>query len=725
MYKRLLIFALILISFSTYSKTHLIPTATVYVDGAGMGIQPGDTIFLEAGLKPYLMLKNFHGSAEKYITFINHNGKVEVFNNNFSYGIVTYNCTYFRLTGSGDPDFFYGITITASNGSSNGLSLDEFSSDFEIDHIEVYNTGFAGIMSKTDPRCDSLSCRGFFTQYNSIFHDNYVHKTGGEGFYIGHSYYAGYKKVCGNDTLTLYPHDLINVKVYNNIIDSTGYDGIQMGCVIEGCEVYNNVITNAGITDNALGLYYGMSGIVMGGGTSGLCYNNFIYDGYGTGISIFGLGDMWIFNNVILDAGRNSRLVPGPPDNHHPYGIFCDDRTTIAGSSFNLINNTIVNPRDIAIRFWSLQSANNRMYNNLIINPGVKQWDFNRSMIDVTTPSMAIADTLSAGNYFDSTNYQPDSNIYFLNIAEKDFHLKPGAPNIDKGIVLDSILNMSFDFDYKTRPMGRSTDAGAFEFSSLPELVMISPADTALCEGLRYELTLDSIFPGDVYTFQWFLNDSAISGRDSAVLIIDTLTVDDAGTYKLSFSNGFAEAYSNEAVLNVIQNPTVWAGKDTTICFNYIGLRLLAEAENFSHFFWSTNGDGIFETDTALQSFYFPGEEDKINGSVVISATTFAESSCDSVKSELTLTLDACTGIEDVKQQIRVYPNPTGDQLTIDSGNDPILSLKLTDLKGSIILEKTLNNHLETINIREFDSGIYILLLLFRNKTEVRKVIKQ
>lgn len=724
MKRGLIFFILLFVSFSGFSKTHLIPTASVYMDGAGMGIQPGDTIFLEAGLKPYLMLKNVHGSADNYITIINHNGRVVVSNDNFTYGIVTYNCSYFRLTGTGDPDYFYGIKITASNGVSNGLSLDEFSTDFEIDHLEIYNTGFAGIISKTNPKCDLTANRGYFVQYNTIFHDNYVHKTGGEGMYIGHTYYNGYPQSCDGSQNTLYPHDLVNVKVYNNIVDSTGYDGIQMGCVIEGCEVYNNVISNAGVTDNALGLYYGMSGIVIGGGTKGLCYNNLIYDGYGTGISIFGLGDIWIFNNVIVDAGRNSKLLPGPPDNHHPYGIFCDDRTTIAGSSFNLINNTIVNPRDIAIRFWSLQSSNNRMYNNLIINPGVKQWNFNRSMIDITTPSMAMADTLSTGNYFDSTEYLPDSNIYFLNIAEKDFHLKPDAPNIDQGIVLDSLLNMSFDFDYKSRPIGQRTDAGAFEFPSLPDLVTISPTDTALCEGMPFAISIDSTFPEEFYTYQWFLNDSAILGQDSTVLMIDTLTVDDEGTYKVLFSNGFAETFSTEAVLNVIQNPTIWAGRDTSICFNYTGLSLLAEAANFTHMFWTTTGDGIFETDTALQSFYFPGEEDKINGTVVLSATAFAEHSCDSAKSELTLTLDACTGIEDINQQIRVYPNPTDDQLYIHSGSNPVLALKLTDLKGSIILEKTISNPLETISIKEFDSGIYILLLLFRNKTEVRKIIK-
>ena len=540
--KKLLLCLVFFTSMSNiFAVVHHISFSTVFADGASMGVQPGDTVYLEAGLKPYLLLKNFQGSPENYITIINFGGRVEISNDDFFYGMVTYNCRYFRLTGTGDPDIFYGITITASNGESNGLSLDEFSSDFEIDHLEIYNTGFAGIISKTNPSCDSLRNRGNFTQYNTIFHDNYIHKTGGEGMYLGHSYYAGYQKNCEGETVVLYPHDLINIKVFNNIIDSTGYDGIQIGCAIEGCEIYGNVISNAGFTDNALGLYYGMSGIVLGGGTSGLCYNNLIYDGYGTGISIFGLGDIWVINNVIVDAGRNSNLLTEPPDNHQAYGIFCDDRTTIAGSSFNLIHNTIINPRDIGIRFWSLQSMNNRMYNNLIINPGVKQWNFNRSMIDVINPSLANADTLSGGNYFDSTEYTSVSNPYFVDEEELDFHLKPGAPNIDQGIIIDSLENMDFDFDLNFRPMGKSSDAGAFEFPTLPDSILIRSDDSILCVGNTFQLIVDSIITADQFSFQWLLNDSTIPGQESSTLMIDSLTLDDQGIYKAMLTNGFSE----------------------------------------------------------------------------------------------------------------------------------------------------------------------------------------
>ncbi len=711
---------------TVFGTNHFIPVAATIADGSSMGVQPGDTIYLEAGLKPYLLLKNFHGSSDSYLTIINYDGQVRISNNDFFYGLVTFNCSFFRLTGTGDPDHLYGIKITASNGESNGLSLDAYSTDFEVDHLEIYNTGFAGIMSKTNPTCDSLTTRGNFTQYNTVFHDNYIHKTGGEGMYLGHSYYSGYTKICAGETNILYPHEIYNLKVYNNIIDSTGYDGIQIGCAVEGTEIYGNKISNAGYADDANGMYYGMSGIVLGGGTSGLCYNNLIYDGYASGISIFGLGDIWVYNNVIVDAGRISKLVTGPPDNFQAYGIFCDDRTTIEGKSFNLINNTIVNPRDIGIRFWSQQSAGNRMYNNLIINPGVKQWDFNRSMIDVMNPMLAIADTLSAGNYFDSTAYESDSNLYFINTAELNYHLKQNAPNIDQGFIFDSLEFLNQDFDSKPRPLGKSTDAGAFEFPSLPDSIFINSNDTILCEGSSFQLTIDSVLIEGSFSYQWFFNDSAMIGENNTVLVFDTLKLDDAGRYQISISNEFGEIFSNEITIDIIPKPAVWIGNDTTICLNYAGLILKAEVSQYVGYVWSTDGDGHFETENSLMNFYHPGEEDKSKGSVNLSLTAFGDEFCDSVTSVLKLSFDACTGVEtEVDSKTLVYPNPTRDYLFIKSDIEPILSLKLTDLQGKLLIEKHPTNYSERLDLSIFDPGLYILQLVFKNKIESMKILKR
>src|SRR5690606_8042497 len=123
-----------------------------------------------------------------------------------------------------------------------------------------------------------------------------------------------------------YPHSIENVKVYNNITDKTGCEGIQVGCVLKGCEIYNNKVTNFGTDPFAPAQN---NGIQIGEGTGGKCYNNLVKNGPGNGIICLGLGDNVVYNNLIINAGSN--------------GIFCDERYT-TGNFYKFINNTIVNP---------------------------------------------------------------------------------------------------------------------------------------------------------------------------------------------------------------------------------------------------------------------------------------------------------------------------------------------------------------------------------------------
>ncbi len=44
-----------------------------------------------------------------------------------------------------------------------------------------------------------------------------------------------------NDTVVL-PHILKGVKVYNNVLENTGWDAIQVSSATSDCEIYNNLI---------------------------------------------------------------------------------------------------------------------------------------------------------------------------------------------------------------------------------------------------------------------------------------------------------------------------------------------------------------------------------------------------------------------------------------------------------------------------------------------------
>jgi hypothetical protein len=425
------------------------------VSGNGLSIKGGDTVCIESGLRNYLRLENFHGDSLNYIVFKNCGGDVIVENENElpNYGIVLLNCSFFRFTGSGHSASKYGIKILKTQTGASGLSIDKLSTNFEVDHIEIANTGFAGIISISQPTCDETSNRGNFIQRNVSFHDNYIHNTHGEGMYIGHSFYTGYTKLCNNVSTVLYPHEIHGLRVFNNLVDSCGWDGIQVGCAYSDCEIYGNTITNYGVAN----ITSQRSGIQIGAGTAGKCYNNAILKGNGTGISVFGIGNNLFFNNIIVSAGEIGDIN----DDSNGYGIFCDDRSTLKGSSFNFINNTIIGPKSDGIRIYSNQTKHNRIYNNIILSPGSNGNYNNNAQSYVFYNSDVDLDI--SNNYFSRTLPQNFSEFSLLDI----YNFTSTLPIFFKGKDV-SELGVVFDFNNTKRPTGVNPDIGAFQY--IPDL---------------------------------------------------------------------------------------------------------------------------------------------------------------------------------------------------------------------------------------------------------------
>ena len=437
-----------------HQKTFYIPVAQLNIDGNNMSVQPGDTVFLEAGHKRFLRIVNFHGTAEHPIIFMNYGGEVIIQNDDWHFAAKIGGSSFFRFSGSGVAGTKYGIRILGTKaGGINGLSVDEFSTNFRIDHIEIANTGFAGIMSKTNPTCDTLTHRNNFTQNSSVFHDNYIYNTGGEGMYIGHTSYNGFNISCNEESVVVMPAVLKGVRIYNNIIENTGYDGIQLSSGEEDCEIYNNVVLNYGTT----GTWGQIAGIQLGGGTTGKCYNNYVANGKGIGITLFGLGNIDVFNNIIVNAGRNHQ--PNDPT-VRVHGMFCDDRNTIPGSSFNFYNNTIVNPKTDGIRFSSTGSAGNKFFNNIIVGPGsIDAYSpFSKESPFINIGVKTGIDAIISNNYFHANM----SQIQFIDTLTNNYRLSLNSPGIDTGIDIAG-TGITFDFDGNTRPSGFGYDIGAFE----------------------------------------------------------------------------------------------------------------------------------------------------------------------------------------------------------------------------------------------------------------------
>jgi hypothetical protein len=416
--------------------TYVVPSNTYKVDGNALGLKPGAVICLSSANKyANIVFVNINGTAEQPITITNCGGTVNINGTGKSFGLKTENSKYFRITGSSAAT--YGIKIS---GSNLGITLDKLSTNFEVDHVEIYNIGFAGIMAKTDPTCDDATIRGNFTMRDISLHHNYVHETGGEGFYVGNSFY---KDGVNNATCGVrLPHAIEGAKIYNNIVKNSGWEGIQVGSATVGAAIYNNTIENYG-TKNVNNQ---RNGLQIGEGTGGLCYNNLIKTGPGNGMVVLGLGDNVIHDNIIVNAGA--------------IGIFCDERYT-PGPGFKFLNNTIIAPGTDGIRIYADLVPMNVIMNNIIVSPGsYGTYKSPRTTADsyVYKLSTNVKLTMS-NNYFT----QDIASVKFVNAAASNYRLVSGSPAINKGGVITD-YSIATDFYQKARIKGAAVDIGAAEY---------------------------------------------------------------------------------------------------------------------------------------------------------------------------------------------------------------------------------------------------------------------
>jgi len=463
----LLLFLLIILIDSSWAysqnKGHVIGIDKLFVDANDplyKQVQPGDTLYFLAGNRKYINVSNFLGSAAKPIVMINRGGEVIIDTDHY-YGITIQNCRYVKFTGTGFPGQFYGFKIKkVTNGA--GVSMGYLSSDVEIDHVSIENTLIGGLYAKTDPDCNPNTHRNAFTQYNTLIHDNYIAYTGDEGIYAGSTKYFGQTIKCnGKDTLVM-PSLLDGVRIYNNILKYTGWDGIQVSSASKNSQIYNNTV----LFDSQLETDSQMSGILIGGGSKCDCYNNFISQGKGVGIESHGLGGYRIFNNIIIDAGRSYQ----PNDlTKMKFGIFVSDISTQKDSSYSIQHNNIINPKSEGIRFSSIISKNNLIAANIIINPGnYDYYENGNTRFKGKDAYIMFQSTETTATLSSNYKARAATAVGFTSLKMEepsDFKLIKGSPMIDS-ISFSPKTAILFDFIRLARPSGLKSDIGAYEYDT-------------------------------------------------------------------------------------------------------------------------------------------------------------------------------------------------------------------------------------------------------------------
>ena len=382
-----------------------------------------------------MRFKNFIGSATQPILFKNCGGLVTIGHGLYYAALDFQNCRYFRVTGSGDPSVTYGFRVD-SCGTASAMSVGALSSDSEVDHIEIAKAGFAGIMVKTDPGCDPATWRENFTMYNVNIHDNYVHDVGGEGFYVGNSFFStGMTFTCSGVSTTAFPHNIMNLKIHHNIVRRSDAECLQYACAPDA-QVHDNDLETCGVSPFAS---FQNNGLQCGGGAGGDCYNNRIVNIPASGLAVIGpLGNNRFYNNLLVNCGGD--------------GIFCDDRAgSLPNTYCDFINNTIINSGRDAMRLYN-EINTIVLANNVIVGTGSSV----STGTCITFQQGATATQLN--NYCSRTI--PVTGLFS---DTETYRLAVGSPLINAGSDV-SAYGINFDIAGTTRPLDGHFDIGAYEF---------------------------------------------------------------------------------------------------------------------------------------------------------------------------------------------------------------------------------------------------------------------
>jgi hypothetical protein len=274
---------------------------------------------------------------------------------------------YIKLIGIANTKNVHGIIITKLP-KGNAISFNEFSSNIEICGIEISYIGSSGISIKTHPFCKNLPRFKQFVLYDIKIHHNYIHHVGNEGIYIGNSFYNngfGLNLTCEgtNDTVSVLPHAIIGVSIYQNRIDSSGWDAIQVAAA-KGVWIAHNVISY----DSYAGVQNQMSGILIGQPCVAEVAYNKIFKSHGNAIECFGL-QVSIHHNFIVHPAMlhnragiylNDKLFEHLPKASQCYKVFENTIVLQAADSLNQQNRIGIQSTDL--RF----TKDNDIYNNTI-----------------------------------------------------------------------------------------------------------------------------------------------------------------------------------------------------------------------------------------------------------------------------------------------------------------------------------------------------------------------
>jgi hypothetical protein len=177
--------------------------------------------------------------------------------------------------------------------------------------------------------------------------------------------------------------------------------------------------------------------------------------------------------------------------------------------------------------------------------------------------------------------------------------------------------------------------SGLASLNAVGFFATITAVPAEICIGSSSQLSVSVSGGNGNYSFLW----SSLPAGFSSTLPNPIVTPIITTQYFLTINDGTG-SISGDIIIVVVNNPTVNAGNNITICENQFA-QLNGSATNANTINWTSSGDGIFSDPGLLNPVYNLGPNDILNESVNLTLQVSPVSPCTlNASSSLNLNID-------------------------------------------------------------------------------------
>lgn len=323
----------------------------------------------------------------------------------------------------------------------------------------------------------------------------------------------------------------------------------------------------------------------------------------------------------------------------------------------------------------------------------------------------------------DFVSFETESGYDYLYIYDGPNSMSPqisGSPfsgTTGPGMVqatnAEGSLTFRFTSDYSVTKSGWHAEISCFIDQELA--IEITATPPTICEGGSAVLNAHPVGGTGNYTCIW----SPAEGLNNPNAMMPIASPTETTTYSVIVDDG-ETTIEGDYTLVVHEMPVLELGNDTIIC-SYATITLDATIQNGISYLWNPGGETtatitVDSTGVGLDSQTYSVIATDENGCVV--------------EDEITVTFDICSGLNEQKMAVNIYPNPASKLVNLAiRGNASHLEYTLLNYQGKEIFKEDCGSfsgsEIKQINLSNYAKGIYYLRLNTGDTVSIHKIVIQ